>query len=87
VQEAGGTGDISLRFYDTEGRPIQSALDERVLGMTLRELAQVDRVIALAGGKFKTRAIHGALKSKVINLLITDKFTAQRLITDSIEYN
>jgi DNA-binding transcriptional regulator LsrR (DeoR family) len=50
VQEAGGTGDISLRFFDTHGNPIKSALDDRVIGMTLEELAKVDRVIAVAGG-------------------------------------
>ena len=87
VQEAGGTGDISLRFFDTYGNPIKSALDDRVIGMTLEELAKVDRVIAVAGGHSKTPAIHGALKSKVIDLLITDKFTAERLVTGAIKHD
>jgi DNA-binding transcriptional regulator LsrR (DeoR family) len=33
----------------------------------------------LAGGQSKTAAIRGALRTGVIDLLITDKFTAARL--------
>ena len=81
VTEAGAVGDMSLRFFDAEGRIVKTPLDERVIGITLEELSKVDRVIALAGGQCKTGAIHGALKTGVIDLLITDKFTAQRLVS------
>ena len=47
--------------------------------MSLEELAETGRVIALAGGIAKTEAIRGALKTGVIDVLITDKFTAKRL--------
>lgn len=80
VAEAGGVGDMSLRFFDAHGRHVRTALDDRVIGMTLESLGQVDRVIALAGGKSKTLAIEGALRTGVIDLLITDKFTAARLV-------
>jgi DNA-binding transcriptional regulator LsrR (DeoR family) len=36
-------------------------------------------VMALAGGESKTQAIAGALKLGVIDVLVTDKFTAARL--------
>lgn len=83
VKEAGGVGDVSLRFFDIDGNPVKTPLDERVIGMTLDELARIDRVIALAGGQSKTRAIQGALKAGVIDLLVTDKFTAGRLVSDA----
>lgn len=79
VREAGGVGDMSLRFFATDGAPVKTPLDDRVIGMTLEELSAVDRVIALAGGQSKTAAIRGALKTGAIDLLITDKFTAARL--------
>ena len=84
VKEAGGVGDMSLRFFDADGNHVTTPLDERVIGMTLDELSRTDRVVALAGGQSKTRAIHGALKAGVIDLLVTDKFTAQRLVTDAV---
>lgn len=79
LTESGTVGDMSLRFFDAEGNGVKSPLDDRVIGMTLEELEKVDRVIAMAGGKAKTEAIRGALKTGIVDLLITDKFTAQRL--------
>lgn len=81
VAEAGAVGDMSLRFFDSEGRPVKTPLDDRVIGMTLDEIARIDRVIGLAGGQSKTQAIFGALKTGVLDVLITEKFTAQRLMT------
>lgn len=79
VTEAGAVGDMSLRFFDIDGKPVRTPLDDRVIGITLDELANVDRVIALAGGQKKTTAIAGALRTGVIDVLVTDKFTAERL--------
>lgn len=83
VEEAGGVGDMSLRFFDADGNSVKTPLDERVIGMTLDELSKIDRVIALAGGQSKTPAIRGALKTGVIDLLVTDKFTAARLVSEN----
>ena len=80
IEEAGGVGDISLRFFNTQGRPVKTPLDDRVIGMTLDDLSKIYRVIALAGGQSKTEAIRGALRTGAIDLLITDKFTAERLL-------
>ena len=82
VKDAGGVGDMSLRFFDANGETVRTPLDDRVIGMTLEELSGIDRVIALAGGQSKTPAIRGALKPGVIDLLVTDKFTAERLISN-----
>ena len=83
IAEAGGVGDISLRFFDADGATVKTPLDDRVIGMTLGALGEVDRVMALAGGQSKTRAIAGALRTGAIDLLITDKFTAARLVSDN----
>ncbi|MBY4606714.1 sugar-binding transcriptional regulator [Rhizobium sp. 9T] len=80
LAEAGAVGDISLRFFDRNGKPVKTPLDDRVIGLPLEDLERVDRVIALAGGSKKTDAIAGALRVGVIDMLVTDKFTAQRLI-------
>lgn len=80
VTEAGGVGDMSLRFFDKDGQPVRTPLDERVIGMSLDELSKVERVIGLAGGQSKTEAIRGALRAGVLDLLVTDRFTASRLL-------
>ena len=76
---AGAVGDMSLRFFDLQGKPVRTPLDERVIGLPLEDLARIPRVMALAGGASKTLAIMGALRTGVIDVLIPDKFTAARL--------
>lgn len=79
LHEAGAVGEISYRFYDAAGKPVETPLNDRVIGITLEELRHADRVMALAGGESKTEAIAGALRLGVIDVLVTDKFTAARL--------
>ena len=78
----GAVGDINLRFFDNNGAPIQSDLNDRVIGMTLDDIKQVPTVVALAGGPAKLNAIHAAATAGLINVLITDNFTAQALLAD-----
>lgn len=87
VTNAGGVGDIGLRFFDAGGRPVTTPMDERVIGMSLSELGKTSRVMALAGGPSKTFAIRGALRTGVIDLLVTDKFTAERLLTPDANFS
>lgn len=79
LNDAGAVGEISFRFYDKDGKPVETPLNERVIGISLEELRKADRVMALAGGESKTQAIAGALKMGIIDVFVTDKFTAARL--------
>jgi DNA-binding transcriptional regulator LsrR (DeoR family) len=76
---AGAVGDIALRFFDAAGKPVQSTLDERILGITTEQLHKAPRVVAVAGGPDKVDAIHAALKSDIVDVLITDQQTAEEL--------
>lgn len=78
----GAVGDICLRFYTADGVPISGEIYDRVVGMTLEELRAVPRVIGTAGGLRKTASIAGAMRGKLIDVLVTDRFTAQRLVDD-----
>jgi DNA-binding transcriptional regulator LsrR (DeoR family) len=80
LERCGAVGDICLHFFDAHGRPVDTALDERVVGMTLDELAHVPRTVAVAGGRRKVAAIRAALAGRLINVLVTDHFTARRLL-------
>lgn len=80
LTEAGAVGDMSLRFFDVEGQPVKTPLDERVIGLPFEDLLRIPRVMALAGGADKALAIRGALRTGAIDILVTDKFTAARLI-------
>jgi DNA-binding transcriptional regulator LsrR (DeoR family) len=80
LSDRGAVGDICIRFFDREGAPVTTPLNERVIGMDLEQLRKVERVVAVAGGRRKTAAIRGALVGKWVNVLITDRGTAERLV-------
>ena len=80
LRQQGAVGDVCLRFFDVNGNPIENALDNRVIGMQLEQLGKVERSVGIAGGKRKFEAIRGALRGKLINVLITDRRTAERLV-------
>jgi DNA-binding transcriptional regulator LsrR (DeoR family) len=82
LRENNAVGDILLRFFDAEGNPVKSSLNDRVVSMELEQLKIVDRAIGIAGGSRKFAAIRGALRGRLINILITDSCTAEKLVQD-----
>lgn len=80
LQTMGAVGDICVRFFDLAGHPVVTDLNQRVIGMSLEQLRNVERTVGIAGGQRKIQAIRGALAGKWINVLITDNFTAERLL-------
>lgn len=79
LRQAGAVGDIGLRFFDQDGRPVVSPLNDRVVGIDFAQLAKAPRVIAVAGGLRKEAAIQAALRSGAIDVLITDSEVARRI--------
>ena len=80
----GAVGDICLRFFDDQGVPVVSPLNDRVIGMDLAQLKKAARVVGVAGGSRKTAAIRGALTGRLVNVLITDRSTARRLVKERV---
>ena len=76
----GAVGDIGLGFFDRKGAPVHGPLDERVIAIALEELKVTPRVIGVAGGERKVEAIRACLAGQLVNVLVTDKFTAQKLL-------
>lgn len=80
LRAQGAVGDILLHFFDADGRPVDTPLHSRVASMNLAQLKVAERAVGIAGGRRKFAAILGALRGGWINVLITDRFTADRLI-------
>lgn len=81
----GAVGDICLRFFDQTGNPVVTELNDRVISIQLDQLRRTKRVIGVAGGQRKLTAIRGALIGKLINVLITDRTTAEQLMRSTME--
>jgi DNA-binding transcriptional regulator LsrR (DeoR family) len=82
LRQEKAAGDILLRFFDQNGKLVETGLEKRVISMSLEQLSKVSRAVGVAGGSRKYAAILGALRGHWINILITDHFTANRLIKE-----
>ncbi len=80
LKNNGAVGDINLRFFDENGKLVQSNFDRRVIGLTLDEIKRIERVIGVAGGAAKVSAIRGALAGRLLDVLVTDQITAQQVL-------
>jgi DNA-binding transcriptional regulator LsrR (DeoR family) len=84
LRRSGAVGDICFQFIDKQGRLVESPLMKRVIGIDLATLKSAPRVVGIAGGESKIPAILAALKGKWINVLITDRRTAERMISAAL---
>ncbi|WP_328587065.1 sugar-binding domain-containing protein, partial [Pseudomonas syringae group genomosp. 3] len=79
LAERGAVGDICLRYFDAQGKPVLEEDEEFVVSMGLGKLRSINRVLGLAGGVRKVQAIKGALLGGYLDVLITDVGTARGL--------
>lgn len=87
LRRAGAVGDILLHFFDQDGQPVETPLNNRVVSMSLQQLHLVNRAVGIAGGKRKQKAILGALRGGLINVLVTDCYNAKWLLNQAEAYS
>jgi len=68
------------QFADKDGNPIDTAINRRVIGITLDELRKIPRVIAVATGAEKAPAILASLIGGYYDDLVVDYSTATRVL-------
>jgi len=83
LKDAGAVGAICGRFFDANGQECWHELDDRTIGLTLDELRKIKHKIGVGVGEDKVDGISGALKGKLLNVLVTDEETATRLLAKS----
>jgi DNA-binding transcriptional regulator LsrR (DeoR family) len=76
----GAVGDLVVHVFDATGRFVAQDLAERAVAISVDELRQVRRVVAVASGTGKAPAIRGALLSGVVRILVTDAATARAVL-------
>ncbi len=72
-------GDISTHFFNKDGNFVE--LYENTLCASVENLKNAKETIAIACGDDKSDAIIGALKTGVIDTLITDEYTAKKILS------
>ena len=79
VQKSGGVGEVLGHFFGADGEPVETTLSNRTMALP-REALEGSRLVAVAGGTMKTRAIRSVLKSRLLSGLITDERSARALV-------
>lgn len=80
---SGVKAEISGALIDGHGQPVNSPLSQRIIGVTAAQLTRIDTVIAVAYGAGKAPAVLCAMKSGLVNALITDAGLARILLGDA----
>jgi DNA-binding transcriptional regulator LsrR (DeoR family) len=83
LRRMGAVGDIALRFFDGDGKPLDHPINDRIIGLDLEQLKRIPRVIGVAGGPSKYEVVRAALQGHLIDVLITDDKIAEQLLQDA----
>ncbi len=76
LRAEGAVGDICGRYLDINGNQCHTALNDRMIAVTLEDIQNIPSVIAVASGEKKTDIITAALRGKYVDVLITDENAA-----------
>jgi DNA-binding transcriptional regulator LsrR (DeoR family) len=73
-------GDVCARFFDADGHPVPGPVNDRVLAVSLADLAAVPTVAGVAVGQEKAAGVLGALRARVLDVLLCDTALARALL-------
>ncbi len=79
-RDQGAVAVLAGRFVDAAGRVVAGALDDRLIGMTVPEIAKIPERICVAAGQDKVGPIHALLIGHYVTTLVTDEATARALL-------
>lgn len=76
-------GDIAARYFDAEGFPIGGPVADRVLAVTVDDLAKIPTVVGVAAGRVKASGVLGALRGRLVDVLVCDDALARAVLAAS----
>lgn len=80
LRREGAVGDILGSFFDIEGRALAQGMKDRVVSLERSELEHIPCVVAVVSERTKVRAVVGALRTGIVNVLVTSTDIAQDVL-------
>ncbi|MGB9821106.1 MAG: sugar-binding transcriptional regulator [Pseudothermotoga sp.] len=80
LEMQGCVGEVLMRFFDKEGRPMKSPLDDRIVSIDWPAIKNIPVFVVIAAGEEKVAPLRAALFGGWVSGLITDVQTAKRLL-------
>jgi deoxyribonucleoside regulator len=82
LRAAGACGDVLGHYVTRDGRIADAAIESRTVGLTLDDLRQASRAVAVASGPAKAEIIAAALLSGLCSVLVTDEAAARTALEE-----
>ncbi|MGQ9889755.1 MAG: sugar-binding transcriptional regulator [Aggregatilineales bacterium] len=80
LAKAGAVGDICGHFYTAQGELVDDAYQGISIGIRWEQLLVCSQVVVIAAGAEKVAPILGLLRIKMIDVLVTDAWTAEQVL-------
>ncbi len=80
IQRTGAIGDVCGRFFNISGDMTALEFQERLIGISQKDLIKIPVRIGVAGGPEKVEPIIGALRGRLINTLVSDVKTISEVL-------
>jgi DNA-binding transcriptional regulator LsrR (DeoR family) len=80
LRDRGAVGDILGSFFDADGHAVVDGIGDRVVAIGRADLEAINCVVAICSERDKGDAILGALRSGMVNVLVTNLSTARTVL-------
>jgi DNA-binding transcriptional regulator LsrR (DeoR family) len=77
LRHGGAVGEVLIAPYDIDGRRVGESLRRRTIAFDTERLGDLSVAIGVAAGPTKVAPILGALRARLLNVLVTDVATAE----------
>ena len=75
----GAEGYLCAHFFDQDGRFIDHDINDQIIGIKTESIKR-NKIMLVAGGMTKYRAIYAILKGGYVNTLVSDDLTLKRIL-------
>jgi DNA-binding transcriptional regulator LsrR (DeoR family) len=79
-ESSGVVGDVCGRYYDLSGSEVRTAVRDRILAVGLDDLRAIPTVVGVAAGREKALGILGALRGRIVDVLVCDERAARTVL-------
>ena len=81
IQSMGGIGHICGYHFNKDGKILDIPENKGIIGIDIKQMRNIPKVIGVACGSEKAEAILGAIRSGLINGIVTDENTVLKILS------
>jgi deoxyribonucleoside regulator len=80
IRGSGAVGDVCGSYFSSDGSPVPLEMNERTIATSLEDMKRIPNRVCVSWGAQKALANVGAVRSGLLNVLITDEDTAREML-------